>query len=554
MAKLSVAAHCAVLLFAAAACFALQSAPAFAASSYDDVPADHWAYNSLEYLSDQGVLEGYPDGYFKGDRTLTRYEFAQAIARMLDTVEDGPGDASVEAMMQSLRTEFSDQLAEIDRKLDASTAQVQDLDMRVSDIEGLSMDSAERVAALEDKVLGLKPGPAWWGVFAYRFNFDEQAAGVGGAERNNLSHRILFILGYSKQINDAVSVNFRFKTGSNQIGRVPSVDLGNDGRTHSFALDQAYVKYSPSWFGYYSKCDDGCDKCGDCDECAPCKDCIPKLDIYAGIFPNLTYDPYELVLDQDLQMQGLGFVYHFNDDFQITSLADIYVETDGGDFFDDDTVMYACELRHDNLFTDCLDVWVSCYSWENESALGEPHYLYNRLHGFDFNNDGVFNGDDRFSTDFRTVKVGAQYELGCIDDKSVTVLGEYMVNIDSDAEDRINSVNPFVDPDIIYETSDDIGWQAALRYGAEPKYCGEWNMHLRYKEIGANAIVSGVGDGEAGWANTNSFEANWRYMFADSSNVTLTYINNKMHNAFGFAIPANAADRQLVQVDLGFRF
>ena len=47
-----------------------------AQSSYDDVPKDHWAYNALDYLTERGVLEGYPDGFFKGDRTLTRYEFA----------------------------------------------------------------------------------------------------------------------------------------------------------------------------------------------------------------------------------------------------------------------------------------------------------------------------------------------------------------------------------------------------------------------------------------------------------------------------------------------
>ncbi|MCC7478054.1 S-layer homology domain-containing protein, partial [bacterium] len=45
---------------------------AFAQSAYDDVPRDHWAYNALDYLTERGVLEGYPDGFFKGDRTLTR--------------------------------------------------------------------------------------------------------------------------------------------------------------------------------------------------------------------------------------------------------------------------------------------------------------------------------------------------------------------------------------------------------------------------------------------------------------------------------------------------
>ena len=75
-----------LLVAALLACCVLSIGAAWAASAYDDVPTDHWAYNALDYLTQRGVLEGYPDGFFKGDRTLTRYEFAQAIARLLDTI------------------------------------------------------------------------------------------------------------------------------------------------------------------------------------------------------------------------------------------------------------------------------------------------------------------------------------------------------------------------------------------------------------------------------------------------------------------------------------
>jgi len=53
-----------------------------------DVPWDHWAYDAIAELYDAGLLEGYPDGTFKGNRNLTRYEFAVALARMLWHVED----------------------------------------------------------------------------------------------------------------------------------------------------------------------------------------------------------------------------------------------------------------------------------------------------------------------------------------------------------------------------------------------------------------------------------------------------------------------------------
>ncbi len=48
------------------------------------VPFAHWAYDAVEYLVDQGVFRGYPEGQFNGDRPLTRYEFAVTISQLLD--------------------------------------------------------------------------------------------------------------------------------------------------------------------------------------------------------------------------------------------------------------------------------------------------------------------------------------------------------------------------------------------------------------------------------------------------------------------------------------
>ncbi len=56
---------------------------AYAANPFSDVTPNDWAYQAVEDLSEQGVVEGYPDGTFKGERNITRYEMAQIIARML---------------------------------------------------------------------------------------------------------------------------------------------------------------------------------------------------------------------------------------------------------------------------------------------------------------------------------------------------------------------------------------------------------------------------------------------------------------------------------------
>ena len=59
------------------------ASPAAAANPFSDVPAGHWSLEAVEALADKGVLTGYPDGAFRGEEPVTRYEMAQATARLL---------------------------------------------------------------------------------------------------------------------------------------------------------------------------------------------------------------------------------------------------------------------------------------------------------------------------------------------------------------------------------------------------------------------------------------------------------------------------------------
>lgn len=55
---------------------------------FKDVPDDHWAAESVQELKSHGVVNGYPDGTFKGDKTVTRYELAVALVSMIDYIEN----------------------------------------------------------------------------------------------------------------------------------------------------------------------------------------------------------------------------------------------------------------------------------------------------------------------------------------------------------------------------------------------------------------------------------------------------------------------------------
>ena len=76
------------------------TASAYAANPFSDVPAGHWAYDSINKLAAAGIVDGYGDGTFGGDRLMTRYEMAQIVAKAM----------AKGANVDRLAAEFADEL------------------------------------------------------------------------------------------------------------------------------------------------------------------------------------------------------------------------------------------------------------------------------------------------------------------------------------------------------------------------------------------------------------------------------------------------------------
>jgi len=79
-----------------------------AANPFSDVPAKHWAYASVMNLSQAGIVDGYGDGTYKGDKVITRYEMAQMVAKAM--ARSDKADAKQKAEIDKLATEFSEEL------------------------------------------------------------------------------------------------------------------------------------------------------------------------------------------------------------------------------------------------------------------------------------------------------------------------------------------------------------------------------------------------------------------------------------------------------------
>lgn len=101
----------AFLKAAIAACFACAAVTVSAANPFTDVSADDWDYQAVASLSDEGVIDGYPDGTFRGDKHVTRYEIAQIVARLM--AKEDTLNASQKETLAKLSAQYANELKDL---------------------------------------------------------------------------------------------------------------------------------------------------------------------------------------------------------------------------------------------------------------------------------------------------------------------------------------------------------------------------------------------------------------------------------------------------------
>ena len=151
---------------------------AYAANPFSDVSPDDWAYQAVSDLSDQGVVEGYPDGTFKGERNMTRYELAQVIARLM--AREDQLNAEQKATLDKLAGEYADELANL----------------------------GVRVSNLEKKVGNI----SWFG--DARMRWQEKGYNADGSKKED-SWNGRMRINAKAQVNDSTYVRGRFASNMN---------------------------------------------------------------------------------------------------------------------------------------------------------------------------------------------------------------------------------------------------------------------------------------------------------------------------------------------------
>ena len=204
---------------------------AYAANPFSDVTADDWAYQAVSDLSAQGVVEGYPDGTFKGERNMTRYELAQIVARLM--AKEDQLNAQQQATLDKLAGEYADELANLG-------VRVSNLEKKVGNISWNGDARMRYTASSSDKKADAYDG-------RIRLNVKGQvneATYVQGQFVNNMDFKGE---GSSNTTMAQIYVNHNFgKNVAVRLGRQP-ITFGNQGGWLYNALegyDGAQVSYN----------------------------------------------------------------------------------------------------------------------------------------------------------------------------------------------------------------------------------------------------------------------------------------------------------------------
>lgn len=135
-------------------------------TQFSDVPAGHWAKDAVDRITQCGLIQGFPDGTFRGNENLTRYQAALIFYRMLST-----NALSTCGLSQGDMTVVMNGMQEVSTELAAIAT-------RVGDLERVTADQTARLAALEERINGMATGAASQDVTALAARVDALEAAV----------------------------------------------------------------------------------------------------------------------------------------------------------------------------------------------------------------------------------------------------------------------------------------------------------------------------------------------------------------------------------------
>lgn len=211
------------LAVAMAASVGTTAVVAAAANPFSDVPAKHWSYGAIQQLAKDGIVDGFNDGTFKGDKTMTRYEMATVVARAM--AKEDKANADQKAIIDKLAAEYSTEL--------------QNLGVRVTNLEN-------------------KVGNITWTGYA-RLRYEGTGSGSTGTNQSDSAGRTRVRLNFAAPLDDTWSFKGRIQYDSSDSTSTAVGNSTNSVSGTNFAmawmegkalgLDQVKIGRAPVWLG-----------------------------------------------------------------------------------------------------------------------------------------------------------------------------------------------------------------------------------------------------------------------------------------------------------------
>jgi len=215
-------------MFAFVLTLIVRTVPATSAPMFPDLPQEHWAKDAVAALAAKGLVEGYPDGTFKGDRAATRYEVAMIVARLLAKIEQEHATFATKADLEALRrlvNQLKDELDALGVRVQNLENNVGRLDKRVTELERIRFygwnDSRFVSQGFLNNGLTLGTGGNVTGAPAV-FGATNYNAAVGNADTGQPGN---FLFGLATQPDAAIGARATFFGASTTPAGLPDAGL-----------------------------------------------------------------------------------------------------------------------------------------------------------------------------------------------------------------------------------------------------------------------------------------------------------------------------------------
>lgn len=490
------------------------------ASTFSDVPRNHWAYQAIEQVSASGIIKGYAEK-FHGEEKVSRYEMATIVSRLLDSVSKNKLKLSpdVNSSMQRLVDEFSNELAFLGARVDSLEAKSAEHETRIEKLETTGSTGNKIGNVNVSGSIGIR----------HQSLFND-----GVSDNTDSDLQFQTFLNLSGKVNDKTKWGFQLRTGVDDYPSVSWRNVGsNDDRgnnfsgfgmgTDDFVIDRLFIDH----------------KIND------------EFRVILGKGENL-FRSTELVFDNDFSPTGFTQEYKINKDWTVRAGQFFLKEGNspaGAKSAKEDSMMFAHQVEYNrkNKWSGDWTVKASNFNFTGEQFLhpgqgvtasrfvglnsrttnfAAPYYgnYYNQIingatptfPGVTTNTVNATNAgrQNRLFSDFNLANVFVHYHN---DNKGRTPWGvklDYVVN---------NSA----------WNSEDTGYWFEV-YQGDLKEKGDVKYGYSYRRVETDATIAWLNAGELG-TNIKGHSVYYMTKLADSVTWFTTFFLFEPENSFGVA-------------------